>query len=90
MFGRYIMQQRIKIVEAYFATKSVILTQRQYRKELDRDKVTGRKTIERLVVKFRETGSVANANKGRGGRPCSVETPSNIQNLRKRLEESPG
>ena len=68
--GRYAEQQRIKIIEAYFATKSVILTQRQCRKELGRDKISDRKTIERLVAKFRETGSVANANKSRSGRPC--------------------
>ena len=60
-------QQRIKIVEAYFATNSLALTQRQCRKELGRDKVPDRKTIERLVAKFRETGNVANANKGRSG-----------------------
>ena len=63
--GRYTMQKRIKIVEACFATKSVVLTQRQCRKELCRDKVSYSKTIERLVAKFRETESVANANKGR-------------------------
>ena len=49
------------------------LTQRQCRKELSRDKVPDRKTIERLVAKFRETESVANANKIRNGRPCSSE-----------------
>ena len=87
--GRYTVQQRKKIIEAYFATKSVVLTQRQCRKELGRDKVPKRKTIERLVAKFRETGSVANANKGRSGRPRSVKTPNNVQNLRERLEESP-
>ena len=87
--GRYTVQQRIKIMEAYFATKSVVLTQRQCRKELGRDKVPDRKAIERLVAKFRETGSAANANKGCSGRSCSVKTPNNVQNLRERLEESP-
>ena len=53
--GRYTVQQRIKIVETYFATKLVVLTQRQCRKKLGRDKVPDRKTIERLVTKFRET-----------------------------------
>ena len=86
--GRYTVQQQIKIVETYFATKLVVLTQQQCRKELGRDKVPDRKTIERLVAKFRETGSVANANKVCNGRPCSVKTPNNDQNLRKRFEES--
>ena len=87
--GRYTVQQRIKIVGAYFVTKPVVLTQRKCRKELGRDKVPDRKTIKRLVAKFRETGNVANANKGRSGRSCSVKTPNNVQNLRDRLEESP-
>ena len=68
--GRYTVQQRIKIVGTYFAPKLVVLTQRQCRKELGRDKVPDRKTIERFVAKFRETESVANANKVRSGRPC--------------------
>ena len=50
--GCDIMQQRLKIVEAYFATKSVVLTQRQCRKELGRDKVPDRKTIQCLMAKF--------------------------------------
>ena len=87
--GRYTVQLRIKIVETYFATKLGVLTQRQCRKELGRVKVPDRKTIEHLVAKFRETGSVTNANKGRSGRLCSVKTPSNVQNLRERFEESP-
>ena len=86
--GHYTVQQRIKIVEMYFVKKLVVLTQRQRRKKLGRDKVRDRKTIERLVAKFRETGSVANANKVRSGRPCSVETPNNVQNSRERFEES--
>ena len=59
--GRYTTQQRIKIIEAYFATKSVLLTQRQCRKDFGRNNVPDRRTIQRLVAKFRETGSVADA-----------------------------
>ena len=87
--GCYTVQQQIKIVKTNFATKLVVLTQRQCRKELGRDKVPDRRTLERLVAEFQETGSVANANKGRSGRPCSVKTPSNVQNLLERFEESP-
>ena len=41
------------------------------------------------MVKFRETRKVTNANKSPSGRPCSVKTPNDVQNLRERLEESP-
>jgi len=67
----------------------VILTQRQCRRDFGRDKVPERRTTERLVAKFRETGSVANANKGHSRRTRSVQTPNNIKNLREWLAESP-
>ena len=89
VIGRYTAQQRIKIVETYFATKLVVLTQQQCWKELGRDKVPDRKTIDHLVAKFCETGSVAIANEGRSGRSCLVKTLSNVQNLREQFEESP-
>ena len=66
--GRYTTQQRVKIIEAYFATKSVLLTQRQCRRDFGRNNVPDRRTIQRLVAKFRETGSVADAHKGHSGR----------------------
>ena len=55
------MQQGIKIIEAYFATKSVLLTQLKCRRDFGRNNVPDRKTIQRLMAKFRETGSVADA-----------------------------
>lgn len=48
-----------------------------------------RSTIERLVTKFLETGSVVNVNKRHSGRPLSAKTLNNFQNLRERLDESP-
>ena len=86
------MQQRIKIVEAYFCHKinGFEVTQRQCRREFGRDKGPDTETIERLAAKFRETESVANANIGLCGRSHSVKTFNNVQNLRERLEKSPG
>ena len=60
----YTTQQRIKIIEAYFAAKSVLLTQRQCRKDFGRNNVPTGRTIQRLVAKFQKTGSVADAHKG--------------------------
>ena len=56
---RFTTQQPTKIIKAYFAISS--LTQRQCRGDFGRDNVPDRKTIQRLVAKFRETGSVADA-----------------------------
>ena len=59
--GRFTTQQRIKIIEAYFATKSVLLTQWKYSRDFGRDSVHDRRTIQRLMAKFGETESVADA-----------------------------
>ena len=53
--GHYTTQERIKIIEAYFAAKSVLLTQRQCRKDFGRNNVPDGRTIQRLVAKFRKT-----------------------------------
>ena len=73
----------------YFAAKSVLLTQWQCRRDFARNNVPDRRTIQHLVTKFREIGSVANAHKGNSDQHCSAIIPENIQNLRERFEESP-
>ena len=80
---RYSLQERIKIVEAYFATKSLIQTQRQFRRDFPGRNAPPRVTILRLLNKFREAGSVQDMNKGHSGRPRSARTDPNIDNERK-------
>ena len=46
---RYTVQERVKIVEAYFATKSAILTRRQFRRDFPRKKPPSKLTIRRLL-----------------------------------------
>ena len=86
--GRYTTQQRIKIIEAYFTAKSVLLTQWQCRKDFGRNNVPDGRTIQRLVAKFRKNGSVADAHKGQHRSSFGI-IPENIQNLREHHEESP-
>ena len=66
--GRFTMQQQIKIIKAYFTTKSVLLTQLKCRRGFGKNNVSDRRTIQRLMAKFRETGSVADAHKCHSGR----------------------
>ena len=87
--GCYAMQQWMKIIEAYFATKSVLLTQWQCRRDFGRNNIPDRKTIQHLVTKFQETGSVTDAHKGHSGQHRLSIIPENTQNLWERLEESP-
>ena len=86
--GSYTTQQRKKIIEVYFAAKSLLLTQRQCRKDFVRNSVPDGRTIQRLVAKSRTTGSVADAHKGRHRSSFGIIT-ENTQNLRERYEESP-
>ena len=86
--GHHATQQLIKIIEAYFATKSVLLTKRQCRKDFGRNNLPDERTIQRLVVKFRKTGSVADAHKDRDHSSFGI-IPENIQNLRERYEDFP-
>ena len=86
--GRSTTQQQIRIIEAYFTKKSVLLTQRQCRRDLGRNNVPDIRKSQRLVVKFWKTGSVADAHIGRHCSSFGI-IPENIQNLQERLEGSP-
>ena len=95
--GRYTTQQRIKIIETYFAAKSVLKNSKNLPKNSDtaamqeyfgRNNVPYGRAIQRLVAKFRKTGSVADAHKDRDRSSFGI-IPENIQNLRERHEDFP-
>ena len=92
--GRDTKQQRIKIIEAYFAAKSVLLTQRQCRKDFGRNNVPDGRTIQRLVAKFRKTDACSISElRGRCSQSRDRSSfgiiPENIQNLPERHEDFP-
>ena len=70
---RFTVPQRVRIVETYFATKSILLTQRQCRRDFGRNNVPARTTIYRLVAKFRETGGVRDDHRCNSGRRRSAD-----------------
>ena len=79
--GRFAKQQPIRIIEVHFATKSVLLTQQQCRRHFGRNSVPDRRTIQRLVAKFRETGSVADA-------PQKPQWPTSFKSFKSNKPES--
>ena len=83
------MQDMTKIVKLYFATNSVVLAQRTFRREFPGRHCPCERTIKRLVDKFRNTGSLAHSNKGHGDRPILARTPANIQAVRDRWKAIP-
>ena len=64
---QFSVHERSKILESYLSTKSMVLTQRVFRREFPGRKTPCRKTIKQIVQKFRNTGSVVNENKGHSG-----------------------
>ena len=61
------IEQKGKLVEFYFETKSIVQTQRQYQRHFAVRKALDRKTIWRIVKKFQTERTVHNVNKGRSG-----------------------
>jgi len=93
--ARFSGQERIEIVEAYFETKSVVQTQREFQRVFPGRNAPGFSTkqmdkthIKTLLDKFRETGSLQD-NTGRSVRPQSVRTENCIMTVRQCLEQSP-
>ena len=72
------IEQKGKLVEFYFETKSIVQTQRQYQKHLAVRKSPDRKTIWRTVKKFQTERTVHNVNKGRSGKTRGARTQQNI------------
>ena len=88
-YEHYSVQERTKIVELYFATKSPTLVQRQFQRKFPGKKILHHHTITRLIEKFRNTGSVVNNNKGHCGPKFTARTPAHVQDVRARLQQSP-
>ena len=82
---RYSAQEGIKIVEAYFTTKLLIQTYRQFWRDFPGRNAPTRVTILRLLNKFRETGSIQDKNKGHSRRLRSGRADNIIDNVREHL-----
>ncbi|XP_076043750.1 uncharacterized protein LOC143026855 [Oratosquilla oratoria] len=88
-YDHFSVEKRTRIVELYFAIKSTILVQRQFRREHPEKKIPHRHTTTRLVEKFRNNGSMTNNNKGYFGPKVTARTPANIKDVRDHLHQSP-
>ena len=86
---QFSVHERSKILESYLSTKSTVVTQRVFCREVPGRKTPCRKTIKKIVEKFRNTGSVVNENKGHSGWYVAVRTRANVQTVRKHLQQSP-
>ena len=57
----------------------MVLTQREFRREFPERKTPCRKTITKIVEKFRNTGIEGNDNKGHSGQYVTVRTRANVR-----------
>ena len=73
------IEQKGKLVEIYFETKSIVQTQRQHRRHFAVTKAPERKTIWRIVKKLQTEKTVHYANKGRSDRTRGARTQQNIE-----------
>ena len=71
-------QDRTKIVKLYFATNSVVLAQRTFRREFPGRHCSCARTIKRLVDKFKNIGGVVDGNKGHSSQPFSARSSAKI------------
>ena len=84
----YSVKGKTKLVQFYFATESIVHTQKQFVREFPKRKAPSRSTIYRILDKFKEVGSVQGNHVGHSGRPKSSRTESQIEVIRQRLQQS--
>ena len=85
----YETDAKVKIVDLFLQTKSVVKTQRKFRRHFKSRKAPSRSVILSIVQKFMVTGSVKNQNKGRSGRKRTKRTAANALKTREALQRSP-
>ena len=85
----YEKDAKVKIVELYLETKSIVKTQRKFKRHFKTRKAPSRSVISNIVETFMIKGSVQNLNKGRSGRKRTKRTYENAKKTREALQRSP-
>jgi hypothetical protein len=82
----FLQDQSVFILEHYFSTRSYAECQNAFRNSFPNSVVPNKSTVQRLVERFRETGSIG--EKRRSGRP-SVLSNDSLEDIRACLLQSP-
>ena len=85
----YSILEKVKIVEFYEATNSVVATQQKFCHHYNVRRSPSSKTIESTVVKFKTKGPVLNQQKVASWRPKECHTVENIKTVRLSVIEDP-
>ena len=81
--------ERIKVVQFYLETKTVILTQRKFKRNFSARTAPTRKTILRSTEKFIAHGTVKNQYKGTCGPKTTISTTKTIKKLDDIVRQTP-
>ena len=86
---RLTIPQRVKIIEWWHQTRSVVQIQRNYCKHFEVRNAPERKTIARIVRKFPNLGTVCDLQKGESGRKRTARSEENVVTVREAILRSP-
>ena len=86
---RLSQDERIKVVRFYLETKSIVLTQRKFKRHFSVRTAPTRKTIQRITEKFLAHGTVQNQNKGNCGPKSTKSTSQTIKKLKDAVRQTP-
>ena len=85
----FTIEQRLKAVKFYLETKSLVLTQREYRKHFGVKQAPSPAAIKKIVQKFEVHGTCQKKNKGNSGRRVSARTEVKVETVRQSTVRSP-
>ncbi|XP_076175194.1 recombination repair protein 1 isoform X2 [Ptiloglossa arizonensis] len=86
---KYTVQERVQIIQVYYETsRSLTLTIRELRNHFPRNHVPAKSTVQSLVARFVETGSVGDLEKS--SRPRTARSSENVATVAKSVRETPG
>ena len=89
MSSRLSIDEHVKIIELFTSCQSIVVTQRKFRTFTTKMNAPIRKSVERIVTKLKENGSVTHQQLGASGLPRSVCNPSNYVKIEASVEEGP-
>ena len=85
----FTIEQRSKVVKFYLETKSLVQTQREYRKHFGVKQAPSPAAIKKIVQKFEVHGTCHNRNKGNSGRRVSARIEVKVETVRQSTVRSP-
>ena len=85
----YSTEEKAKVVQFYWSTKSVVLTQRKFRNHFKTRKAPAHNTILRLTEQFLRQGDLSNLSAKASGRKKTARTPHKISKVKQLITENP-